>query len=440
MADLWLPLEDRFALWDPLAEQVRVVGWRPGPAGVSSLELAPGLWASVDHASPTTLTDVTVDADGGRIADASLDVLASLLGDEATEVVRGLPAMGASDLPTPIRSRSRRGVDDLFDAEPWLPHLVLTGDLAEDADLSDLARASALLDGVLPAATLGLALAGALARGGVELLLSASLAPVRPDHRANLEQRLLHIEHLTPGAVPDLDLRRARRRLDDATARTRPAVRRAGRMPAPPPAAAAGMAPAAAAAKAAAPMEVEDAALQADVAEDRRELTGAPLAVEGDHRSWAWLDHGSHVRFQASRSAAGSWGRVYRAADRLLLGLAPLRDTADADGLRALVVIPPVHDAAQLVVDVVNDATAPRRSPTHDLTRSAVLAGRRAARLTRRGDPGADAAWQECAERWLALGDTQRANFARRHGRRDDRGSPRGRGAGAPPLLADDVR
>jgi hypothetical protein len=144
------------------------------------------------------------------------------------------------------------------------------------------------------------------------------------------------------------------------------------------------------------------------------------------------------VQFQASRSAAGAWGRVHRAADRLLLGLAPLRP-GEAEGLRALVVIPPVADPDRLLVDVVDDPTTPRRAPVHDLTRQAILSGRRAARLSRRGDPAADAAWQECAHRWRALGDTQRANLALRHGRRDDRDRPRGRGATVNVLLADEL-
>jgi len=184
-------------------------------------------------------------------------------------------------------------------------------------------------------------------------------------------------------------------------------------------------------------MEADFAAMEAAV-DDAREAPGTPLPVDGDHRSWAWLDRGSNVQFQTSRSAAGSWARVHRAADRLLLGLAPLRP-ADVDGLRALVVIPPMPDPTQLVVDVVDDPTAPRRAPAHELTRSAVLAGRRAARLARLGDPSADAAWQECAHHWRVLGDAQRANLALRHGQRDDRGSPRGRAASVGSLLADEL-
>jgi hypothetical protein len=432
MPELWLPLEDRLAFWDPLAEQVRVIGWRPGPAGVSSIELAPGLHASVDHASPTTLTEVTIDAADGHIDADTLTLLSHVLGDEATDVVHRLPTTGTQGRPTPIRARRARGGDDGL----WLAQLVLTVDLADEAALSDLARAAALLDGVRPAATLGLPLANDLARRGVELLLGAQLHALDPDHRADLEQRLVHVEHLTPGAVTDLDLHRARRHLDDATARTRPTARRAA---AAPPAAAAGIA-APAAAKAAAPMEAHDAVQTEAAADDARGRPGTALPVDGDHHSWAWLDRGSNVQFQASRGAAGSWGRVYRAADRLLLGLAPLRTADDADGLKALVVIPHIADPDHLVVDVVDDPTTPRRAVAHDLTRRAVLAGRTAARLSRRGDPSADDAWHDTAQRWRTLGDAQRANLALRHGQRDDeRGSPRGRRTTATTLLADEI-
>ena len=439
MSDTWLPLEDRLALWDPIGEQVRVIGWRPGPAGVSSVDLAPGLRASVDHADPTTLTEVTIDADGGRIPDGTLTVLSSLLGVEASEAVRRLPTLGLQARPTPIRSR-RRSVDDLPATDLWLPHLVLTADLAEDAARSDLGRAAALLDGVPAAAALGLALAHELAARGVELLLAAPFTSLRPDVHAALHDRLDAVERRTPAAVADLDLHRARRRLDDAGAQQRPAARRARFRPTSAPPAAAAGAPVAAA-KAAAPMEVAYAAIEADAAaaDDLVADRGAPLLVDGDHRSWAWLERGGNVHLQASTSATGAWGRVYRAADRLLLGLAPLRERPDADGLRALVVVPPTGDPDALVVDVVDDPTEPRRAPAHDQLRRAIQTGRRAAQLSRRGDPEADAAWQECAHHWRGLGDTQRANLAARHGRRDDR-SPRARRfATLPPLLADDL-
>lgn len=430
MPESWLPLEDRLAHWDPLAEQVRLTGWRPGPAGVSSLELAPGLRASVDHASPTTLTEVTVDADRGHIAADTFFVLTRLVGDHAADVLRRLPSEGPSDRPTPIRYARRSEHDEAIyqhDAQTWhvpLAQLLLTADLADDAGLSDVARAAALLDGVIPAMRLRLPILHDVARRGVGLLAQSAPRYLDPERSARLRSLLDFAQQL--GEVPELDVQRARRRLDEGTAaaaaksaaarRTRPL--------------------AAAAMPAAAPMLAESAAMD----DPAPAPTGIPLPVDGDHRSWAWLDHGSNVQFRSAPSAAGAWGRVFRGSDRLLLGLAPLRP-GDDGACTSLVVIPPVADPDRLVVDVVDDPAAQRRAPTHELARRAILTGRRAAHLSRLDDPAADAVWQDCAAQWSALGDVQRANLASRHGRRDDRSPGRGRVADQlrQPLLADQL-
>jgi hypothetical protein len=88
--------------------------------------------------------------------------------------------------------------------------------------------------------------------------------------------------------------------------------------------------------------------------------------------------------------------------------------------LDAAVVVPPADDPDALVVDLVHDPAQARRAPAHDRLRAAVLAGRTAARLTRLRDPSQDLTWRTCADQWHDLGDTQRANLARRRGLRDD--------------------
>ena len=426
VAEAWLPIEDRLAQWDPLAEQVRVTGWRPGPAGVSSIELTAGVWATVDHASPMTLTEVTIDADGGRIADGTLVIVANLLGPDAADVLRELPTIGSTTRPIPIRPPRRRDefadpadVRDAQTSHVAFARLVLTADLGDDADLPDLARAATRLDGALHAVRFDGRIAGDLARRGVALLGRTPIGPRDAHHAAQLRQLLDVATQL--GEVSDLDARRARQRLDDAEGHAADAMRRAA-MPA-------AAAPVAAAAKA--------APLQADVAESAAltydsfervegEAEGVPLPVDGDHRGWAWLDRGSNVQLSAARTAAGAWARVFRADDRLLLGLAPMQPNDDG-GCRSLVVVPPVVDPDRLVVDVVDHPTAPRRAPAHDLVRRAILTGRRAAHLSRLAHPGADAVWRDCAQQWSALGDPQRTNLALRHGRRDDRGRGRDR-------------
>ncbi len=431
MAEPWLPVEDRLALWDPIAQQVRVIGWRAGPAGVSAVDVVPGLRVALDHANPSTVTEVTVDADHGLVPHGSFQLVAHLLGHEAAKVVAMLPTRGTPNRPTSLPGQVRqRGSQP--DAEshhvPFLRFVVGT-DLADDANLSDLARAAALLGTLASAALLDLSTLPDLARRVIDLLTGAEhVALVTPEQAEHLEELVRAARRYASETVTDLDVKRALARIPRA--RPAAALRRMAE-------------PRFAAAGAAAPMSAEVAAHESMASPDAAPEVprGIPLHLDGDHRGWAWLDRGSNVRLTAGASAAGAWARVFRRSDRLLLGLAPLRPGHRAGQLAGLVVIPPPPDPDDLVVDIVTDPSTPRRAPTYELTRSAVLAGRRAARLTRRQSPGADAAWQDCASRWHALGDVQRANLAARHGRRDDGRRTNARLPDGPvgPLLADEL-
>ena len=416
MPELWLPNESRMAVFDPDTEQVRVIGWRPGPAGVSAVELVPGLHVVVDHASPSTLTELAVPVDVRRrtIHPTVLDLVAQLLGDEATDVLASLPSR-----PTRLQTYDRH-IDDvrfLDDRYHRFARLVLAADLGDDAALSEAARGAALLEAALAAVDVHGPSAVDLARRGLGVLTTADLGGGRYDPKG--DARLESLVRTVAGHVeqPDvwdsvsrvLDQLRVRRRPPAAAA---PAVRFAE--------------------ESAANFQV--AASKASYAADRMERPGRPVEVDGDVRGWAWLDDGNNVRVTAGAHAAGTWARVFRRHDRLLLGLAPMREV-EGGQLDGLVVIPPVDGPDALVVDLVTDPARPRRSPTHDLVRQAVLTGRRAARLSRLGDPSAAAVWADCARQWDVLGDTQRANLARRQ----DAGSARGRWGRVPPLLADEL-
>jgi hypothetical protein len=435
VADLWLPEEDRLCLWEPLGRQLRVIGWRPGPAGVSSVELAPGVVVAVDHATPTILTELVVPVDGGALTPGHRRLLSTLVGEDAALTLESIIDSDRPDRPVTIRisdrsrdrsprrwDRSRFDGDRApgGDAEARIrafARLALAAGLADDATLPGSARAVAILEA---AAATGALTADAPVLVDLEDVvpadrLAAALRDVtaavrqRPDLAAafrNLVDRL----PATTRAVLALDLERLRRHIDEAEAGNR-----FGR-------AAGAAAPAAAATPAS--MERLLAPMAAEEAPPRRAAKAAaeprrpPLDVDGDHRAWAWLDHGGNVAVTAGASAAGAWARVFRRHDRLLLGLAPLRaDLATTAGqVQAIVLVPPVADAHDLVADVVDDPATPRRAPAHDQIRAAVTAGRRAARLTRLGHPMAEAAWMECADHWRALGDEQRANLAVRHG------------------------
>jgi len=439
MAEPWLPVEDRMALWDPTAEQVRVIGWRPGPAGVSAVELAPGLRVALDHAAPSTLTEVTVDADDGLVPQGSLQMLARLLGDEAADVVRTLPGLGTPNRPTSLpRHLRRRGSQPQAEMHhvPLL-QFVLGVDVADDATRSDLAQAAALLGSLAPGALLGVLALPDLARRGVDLLTRAEhVVPVSPEQAKRLEELIRSARRHAPDTVTDLDVQRAVARIPQARPAARPAARRREAGPR--------FAAAAPALMAGELADFDAAVVDAHLAAPDAPR-GIPLHLDGDHRGWAWLDRGSNVQLTAGASTTGAWGRVLRRSDGLLLGLAPLRPgrREGVGQLGGLVVIPPSPDPDDLVVDIVLDPAMPRRAPAHELTRSAVVAGRRAARLTRLQSPAADAAWQDCARRWQTLGDVQRANLAARHGSRDDYGPARARARsgdlGTGPLLADEL-
>ena len=418
MADPWLPIEDRLVLEDPAAELLRVIGWRPGPAGVSAVELTPDLHVVVDHASPTTLTELAVTIPGRTLTAGVLDLLAALLGDDAADALLDVLRRPPSDRPTRLGASRRRGRDTGVGSDPFtdarhrrFATVALGADLADDATLSPTARAAALLEAALAAVDVHRPLAVDLARRGVTTL---------PPAAGSFGKQHLRLESLLRSVADATDLRPEA----DSTLER---MRGSGPVQAAAGAARPMAAPAAAPRTAkAAPAEERFAAaavVAADLAESAAPVD-RPVEVEGAVRGWAWLDDGNNVRITAPTGAsAGTWARVHRRHDRLLLGLSPIRDGD------ALVVIPPTDEADALVVDLVADPAQPRRAPAHDDVRTAIRTGRRAARLERLGDPAAAPAWSACADAWERQHDTQRVNVARR----------RPRPSTAAPLLADEL-
>ncbi|HVM08345.1 MAG TPA: hypothetical protein VM345_07785 [Acidimicrobiales bacterium] len=400
MADLLLVPEQRRAVWVPDAEQIVVIGWRPGPAGVSSIDLTPTLRLSVDHESPATVTDIVVAAPDGRVAEADARLLAALLGDDVTARLmtlrkpwRGRPVT----LPGPPR------YDELRRRESPMSRLTLAADLADDHDLEWDVRVAAASE------------ASRLLFDHIDLLGEDLLTRIgRPLRRVSHEP-------MSP-AMLDALLNRYRRSDDtNAAGAAFDAVSR----------------PTVAARAAAAPAAVKRlAAVEREVtADDAIEVDASTGA-----RARAWLDEGGNVRMNGPRSLEGDWARVFRRKGALLLGLSPLLADDSRDrtaGVDAIVVIPSGYGPEELVVDVTDDPAAPRPSPHLVELRRAVRAGRTAAHHDRLANTSqAAAAWRDCSERWRSLGDESRANAAeqfaadRRH---------RFRGAAAEPLVADHV-
>ncbi len=152
----------------------------------------------------------------------------------------------------------------------------------------------------------------------------------------------------------------------------------------------------------------------------------------GEVRGWAGLDKGANVAVFASTAPAGTWARVFRRHDRVLLGMAPILRHGPNDS--AVIVVPP-SAPSDLVVDLVAEPAQPLRSPTHVAVAEAIRTGRLAASQSRRRLPWATASWRSCADAWEQAGDQQRANLARRFADGDDDRRTRT----GPVLLADEL-
>ena len=426
-----MPLESRHAVWVADAEQIIVVGWRPGPAGVSTIDLTPTLRMTVDHAAPTTLSELTLAAPDGRISPEDLRILAAVLGADAAVRLTTLSKADLGDRPLrlggPVRSDELRRIDP--EIVRRVARMVVAADLADDDDLPERARLVARLEAGRAAAWLDEVVErefvlSLLRRALRELLDSTDMRRGDPQYAHDLRGRLsmarsfLEMHDQVPdvweralGTVDDLlDFYRSTTRLyppREGSAVHRVAVPTADAFAAP--------------AAAGAPMAARAPKLER---ERERERTEESIEVDSTPgpRALAWIDRGGNIEVTAPRSLEGSWARVFRRRGELLLGLSPLLPAGDTAGVEATVVVPSGHGAGELVVDITNEPAAPRPSATLVELREAIRAGRVAARYDRLQSDEAAGAWHACGARWRSLGDDTRANLAERYARTPRRG------------------
>jgi hypothetical protein len=389
---------------------VEVVAALPGPAGVSAVELPDGTAWEVDHAEPGRL--VRLELVGPLHADA---VARLAVGEEGVLFLsEEVPGEVDDDGPS---------FPDTWRSNPFGPHhdavaagqLILLADLARDADLPTLARVAAavqlagadgdpaLLDVLRPVIADTWDLAGRLS----EDVDDDTLADIGPKTAMWFAQALGRAvgAGLSPIGWTD-DLRRRLRRISRGFPR--------------------------------------DAAFDvlSDLAVSSPHLASAPwngrddaLADVGPAEDWQAVQRVAEalVRVEVARSDRVRWVRVFRVDGLVLLGQAPLRH----DGLLdvAEVVVPPTTPDSELRVVVVDaEQVEPGSRPLRQM-RSAVRAGRRAARARRLHQHGESMRWwEECAHHWDAAGDPVRADLARELSAGSPRSGPRG---GAAPLLAD---
>ena len=412
-----MPHEPRHAVWVADAEQIIVVGWRPGPAGVSSIDLTPTLRLTVDHAAPTTLTELTLAAPNGRVASDDLRILAAVLGADVAVRLAALSEADLGDRPLriegPVRSDELRRLDP--EVVRRVARMVLAADLADDDDLPERARLLARLEAGRVAASFEEVVGRELAISLLRRTPAQLRSMLDPRGDPMITHDLMSALTMADGyldmhdQVPEL-WERALRAVDDildvyrSLARLYPPGEREVAHRVAVPTADAFAAPAAA------PMAARAPKLEREPAEESIEVDSTP-----GPRALAWIDRGGNIEVTAPRSLEGSWARVFRRRGELLLGLSPLLPAVDTAGVEATVVVPPGHRAGELVVDITNEPAAPRPSATLVELREAIRAGRVAARYDRLQSDQARAAWRACGARWRSLGDDTRANLAERY-------------------------
>jgi len=392
-----------------------------GPAGTSVVELADGTVWEVDHANPWLLVSLVLEGDLERSATAR-----ELLGPERFDLACAqLDAQRAAKRTGATLRAEVRGFDQLNMRTSvqtgWasneqsfrLGEAVVTADLARHESLPTLVRLAAALELLSQLRSPDVApLLGTLRSATVRLAqeLAQDVGPDDVDELGpGLDKQVLRLHALAGRArrdAPELDLplRRVMDLLDRyrgdgrifaAMARSRPlrsmslSVDRMDRAPSPPP-------------------------------EDFQRVE---------------VDGPGQVVVRVARHHEGRWVRVLQVAGLVPLAVAPL----EADGvlLRAKVVVPPMLGPEELVVEVLDEGDLGTGPRPLELVRSAVEAGREAARCERLGRfREASGAWIECGRLWAAAEDHLRAGLAARRAVDPRVYLPRG---ASRPLLADEL-
>jgi hypothetical protein len=348
-----------------------VIGFAPGPAGVAEIELAPGTHLSVDYAEPTTLCSIRTT----RAADPR--VIASVIGDDATEIVMSTPP---TDRPVRIELSGRRR----FSNDPEIVNrkarefrlAAVLASLVDDATRHEFARGIA-----------GLELAEQVARLDVPEWASEWMTDAAHVRAIALLQdgidALARAEAIGPGAldqvsrllgeVPDnspvvLQARELRREIRSVSRRSTAAAAAARPSPA--------MGP---------PLV------------DRM---AAPIPLPVGHFP---------ARFDAA--AAGRWARLIDGTSLELVAIAPIR--TDRGETRADLLVSPMLDWSRLESDACAEPLTAPDSVT--AVRRAVRLGRRAVEAEVIHRRSAADAWRMCAGAWRAIGDEHRATVADRH-------------------------
>ena len=406
--------------------QLRLIGFQPGPAGISTGILADGVRIAVDYADPRRICSVTSDL---SLLASDLSCLGRLLGSDSRHVLRdevenaieygerrrrlrvqlGDERLRQASAPDLLRRDSGEFgtfiqlLSDISDrGEPSLVRAIAAVDAFEQLDSSRqhllLARdtgdalirfmTSAILADVRGPAVLS-DLEGEFGEQLVELLRRA--AQIRLILKTDYHSRLMESSEIlrrmmrntnspeSDIAAPDamMSIVASPDRSRTSTPPSRPAL--------------------------------QLSASRHSQASEPPEWHGAPELRSPGRLRIRWVENPGHI-----------WIRVLDRRDLHLIAVAPIRQYA-SNLFECEAVIPPDHTLDEISCELADEPSrAPR--PTIEIIEDAVEAGQVASRLSAHDAlEEAEHQWQLCAELWEEAGDPTRSNLARAYGSGDER-------------------
>ena len=401
--------------------QLRLIGFQPGPAGISTGILADGVRIAVDYADPRRICFITSDL---SLLASDLSCLGRLLGSDSRQVLRdevenalefgerrrrlrvqlGDELMRLTSAPDSLRRDGGEFgtfihlLSDISDrGEPRLVRAIAAVDAFEQLDSSRqhllLARdtgdalirfmTSSILADVRGPAVLS-DLEGQFGEQLVDLLRRA--AQIKLINKTDYHTRLMQSSEI---------LRRMMRNTNSPESDILAADAMLSTYASPAPLRTASLR------MASAPPPNYDPFSESS---ERPEWHGVPELTSPGRLRIRWVENPGHI-----------WIRVLDQRDLHLIAVAPIRQYA-SDLYECEAVIPPDHTLDEISCELADEPSgAPR--PTIEIIEDAVEAGQRASRLSAHDAfEEAEHQWQLSAELWEEAGDTTRSNLARAYG------------------------
>jgi len=406
--------------------QLRLIGFQPGPAGISTGLLADGVRIAVDYADPRRVCFVTADL---SLLATDLSCLGRLLGTDSRHLLRdevenaieygerrrrfrvqlGDERFRQASAPDPLRRDGGEFgtfihlLSDISGRdEPRLVRAVAAVDAFEQLDSSrqhqllkrdtgdSLIRfmTSAIRADVQGPAVLS-DLDGAAGEQLVELLGRASQIGVI--QKTEYGERLRWSSSTLRGMMRDADTPESGTAMhsESPMIAAAPSLSR----PSPPP---------------------RRPSRQLSASRDSQaggppKWHGVPELTSPGRLRIRWVENPGHI-----------WIRVLDRSDLHLISIAPIRQYA-SHLFECEAIIPPDHTLESISCELADEPSrAPR--PTVEIVEDAVEAGQLASRLSAHDAfEEAERQWQVCAELWEEAGDTTRSNLARAYGSGDER-------------------